>query len=507
MIPLTSPNRSIFLRVMDEVNAALERHFWLFAALLVVQVLVYAIEIDISTKMWFDELFTLHMAQQASPGEIVKASLGDVAPPLYPIIVHAILPWVRQAALAVRLPATLGYCGMVVFVLAFCRRRLPAGYTFAAALLACNAFLYYATEGRSYGLVMGCAAAALFFWQAAAEGSRRVLTIPLLAICLALMVALHYYSIFFLVPLSVAEFVRWRRSGRLDVAVPAAMAPALLVLGLHYPFVVASRQFQEHYTSQAAWSQIPEVYLSYFVRMGLLPICVLVAFSLTSYRRRALWTGLKLPEWVACVAFSLMPLFVVVVSKYTTHVFIPRYTLWTVPGIVVLVMALLYAAVRGEIAVGVSMLALLVVLLVLQEMNGVHEKPGRLRDEAVRQELASLPDGPRPVVIANCAVFLELSYYSAPPLRDRLIYPVSSSLELGYLGTNTRSLAMSVLSRSSKLQIINYDEVLSAHPRFLLAAIPQDYLPQHLLKAGYRVIPISSSSEAVLYDVESPTGK
>jgi uncharacterized membrane protein len=191
---MTSPtisNRSIFLRVADQINVALERHFWLFAAIFTVQFLAWAVVMDARTKMWFDELFTLHIAQQASSGELVKTSLEDVAPPLYALIVHAILPWVRDEALAVRLPATLGYCGMVVFLLAFCRKRLPAVYSFGAALLACNAFLYYSTEGRAYGLVMCCAAGSLFFWQAAAGGSRRILTIPLLAFCLALMTAWH----------------------------------------------------------------------------------------------------------------------------------------------------------------------------------------------------------------------------------------------------------------------------------------------------------------------------
>lgn len=494
---------------MDEINIALETHFWLAAALFVVQFLICAIVRDVRTKMWFDELFTLHMAQQAGPREIVKATLEgcDAAPPLYALIVHAILPWVRHDALAVRLPATLGYGGMVVFLLAFCRRRLPAVYAFAAALLACNAFLYYSTEGRSYGLIMFFAAGALFFWQATADGSRTVVTIPLLAVCLALMTALHYYSIFFLVPLFVSEMLRWRKSGKLDVAVLAAMVPALLVLGLCYPLIEATRAIQVHFTSPAAWGQIPEVYLSYFIRMGLLPFTLVVAFSTTPDSRSPLWTGLKFREWVAAAAFLVMPLCVVALSKYTTHAFIPRYTLWAVPGIALLVTALLYAAVRGRTAVGLSMLGLLVALLALQEMNGAHEKPGRLRDEAVRQELASLPEGSEPVVVANCAVFLELSYYSTPQLRGRLIYPVSRSLELAYLGTDNRSLLMSAVSHQLKLHIIEFDAVLAAHPHFVLAAVPQDYLPQHLLKAGYRVVPIGSSSAPVLYEVEAPTGK
>src|ERR1035438_8140786 len=103
MTSSTIPNQA----VDDEISVAVERHFWLFAALFAILFLASAIAIDIRTKLWMDEILTLHMAQQGGPGEIVKATLEgcDVSPPLYAMIVHAILPWVRNEALAVRLPA------------------------------------------------------------------------------------------------------------------------------------------------------------------------------------------------------------------------------------------------------------------------------------------------------------------------------------------------------------------------------------------------------------------
>ena len=85
------------------------------------------------------------------------------------------------------------------------------------------------------------------------------------------------------------------------------------------------------------------------------------------------------------------------------------------------------------------------------------------------------------------------SYYAALPLRERLINPVNRDLDSGYFGSDTGALLMSALSHRSKLPIIGYDAVLVAHPRFVLAAIEGDYLPWHLITAGYRVVPISSS--------------
>jgi hypothetical protein len=515
MTSLTIPGRFVFIKVSDEINAALERHFWFWAVLFVVLFLAGAIAKDVRTPMWTDELFTLHISRQAGAAEIVKATREgcDNAPPLYAMIVRSILPVVRNEALAVRLPSTLGYCGMVICLLAFSRRRLPAVYGMAAALLACDACLPYSIEGRCYGVVLGCAAGALLAWQYAVDGRRSVLAIPLFALCLALMTAMHYYAMFFLIPFLLAEMVRWRTSRKLDLGVLAAMAPVLLVLALHYPLIAATAMFQKHYWSPAVWHNIPEFYSAYFATIlgrCVLPVGVLAVVSIGSTTpddRSAKQPGLIPPEWVVASAFSLMPFFVVVLSKSTTHVFVSRYVLWAVPGFAVLVAALLCRAARGGAAVGVSLLALLVAMAAVDEVSylrHVRERPALREGEVVRQALASLPDGTEPIVVADIHVFMELSYYAESRIRERLIYPVSRDLQLRYLGYDTGSLQLTALSHRTQLHVIGYDAVIAAHPRFVLAAMPNHYLPRHLIKAGYQVVPAGSSIASVLYEVEAP---
>jgi hypothetical protein len=525
MTSLAIPNRSVFLRVSDKINAALERHFWLWAVLFVVLFLASAIVKDVREPMWMDELIALHMSQQAGAAEIVKATLdgADGEPPLYAMMVRAILPVVRNEALAVRLPSTLGYCGMVICLLAFCRRRLPAAYSMAAALLACYVCLYYSFDGRCYGVVLGCAAGALLCWQSAVDERRRILVIPLFAVCVALMTALHYYSMFFVVPLILAELVRWRTSRKLDLGILAAMAPILLVLVVHYPLIAASVRFQKHYSFLATWQRIPEFYDAYFVPilgMCILPVGVLAVCSTMSDDRSAKPPNLIPPEWVVTGAFSLMPFFVVVLSHYTIHVFASRYVLWAVPGFAVLVAALLCRAALGRSVVGVSLLGLLVALAALGDARYLHLRHMRERlplrqAEVVRQALTLLPDGTAPIVVVDAHWFMELSYYADSRIRERLIYPVSRDLELQYFNTDTASLLMTGLSQHTKLHIINYDAVVATQPRFFLAvntnaalSTSQSPLPWDLIKAGYRVVPIGSDfSEPVLFEVEAPGRK
>ena len=122
-----------------------------------------------------------------------------------------------------------------------------------AGLTACYLALPYSSEGRGYGIVVGCAAAALLCWQLAIEGRHRNLMIALFALALALMTAMHYYALFFVFPFVVAEVLRWKTCKKLDWPLLVAMTPVALVLALHYPLISASAKFQKHYWSPVTW--------------------------------------------------------------------------------------------------------------------------------------------------------------------------------------------------------------------------------------------------------------
>jgi hypothetical protein len=516
-------DQASFRQIPDQINAALDKQFWLWSVLFVALFFADAVIKDVRTPTWADEQLTLIVSQQRGPAEMVKATIEgcDGAPPLYAMIVRAILPLVRSEELAVRLPSTLGYCGMILCLLAFCRRRLPAAYSMGAALLVCQACQPYSVEGRCYGVVLGCAAAALLCWQSSVDGRRRNVALPLLALSLALMTAMHYYSVFFLVPLFLAEMMRWRKSGKLDWGVLAAMAPVFVVLGLHYPLIAASAPFQKHFWSPAVWSKIPETYNAYFrpiLTRCVLPVGVLAAVAATFDDERVTQTNLIPPEWLATGAFSLMPICVVAISKYTTHAFVPRYVLWAVPSFAVLVAALLFRAARRQAIVGVSLVGLLMAIAGFGEVTDLRhlrERQPLKWGEVEREALASLPDGKEPIVIAEGLVFMELSYYAESRIRERLVFPLSHDLDLRYSGTDTGSLTLTALRHRTQLHIIGFDEFMASQKRFVLAVHPSDTyrginpapLPWDLIKAGYRVVPIGSSIYPVLFEVEAPGKK
>src|SRR5262249_31575501 len=147
------------IRQGESRYSVLEQHFSGLTTVFLLLFLLCSLIQDLRLKMWYDELFTLYVARLGDPVEVVKATMEgvDATPPFYATIVSYLLPIVRDDALAVRLPSTLGFVGMLACVIYFCHRRMPAVYAFLATLLAATACGFYATEGRAFGLVLGCA--------------------------------------------------------------------------------------------------------------------------------------------------------------------------------------------------------------------------------------------------------------------------------------------------------------------------------------------------------------
>ena len=502
---LSSGSRFGLVELTDRINASLEKHYWRWVFVFTLIFFAVSIVRDLRTTMWFDELFTLYLAKLGSAQEII--AFNDASPPLYPIIVHWLLPIIGNDALALRLPATLGYCAMMVCVWAFCRTRLPAAFAFAVTLLTFERGLYFATEGRAYGLVLGCAAGALLCWQMAAEARRRPVALMLLAFCSALAVALHYYAIFLLVPLFLAELVRWRTLRKIDVEIVAAMVPAPLVLGLHYALFVAGQDYGTHFWAQPSLSAIAPFYKRFLlpplILGGFAFVAALLAGSSAPPRERSQTPKFPLHEWTLIVALVLLPPVVIVVSMYTTHVFFERYILWAVIGLALLGAAILSVAVRGRPVVGIALIIVSTASMARLEIGPLLEGPVLRTAEGIRQELdKTARNSSEPIVVANAHAFMELSYYLDPPLRERLIFPLSRDLDVKYRGFDTDALTLGPLAQRGQVSAKPYEDILAGNRSFLLAATQYDYLAQHLTQAGYRVTPIQGAT--LLYEVQAP---
>jgi hypothetical protein len=465
------------------------RHEWRWVSVFILGLLALALAVDLHQKMWLDELYTFHTASQANVTEVVRGTMEgmDGMPPAYSIIVNLLLySRVMPAELAVRLPSTVAYCLMTLFIYAFCRRRFSLLYAMGATAWACFLNIYYVSEGRSYGVALCCVAGALYFWQLAAEGKWRAWSIGFLAFFLAAMTAMQYYAVFVTLPLLIGEMIRAFKRRKLDIPILLTALAPLLVLAVHYPLIQTAKRMQAHYWAIARWSNIPEFYADQFFKV--LPLLIALAYWLIFGRKKRSSNShgdrLRADEWVVLAGLALLPVVVGVASMFTTHVFVARYICWSLIGCALLFAAIVQTFSEANTRTG---WALLIAALFL---CGVHEiyslvKPQQIDMYVTR--LDKLPDSTEPIVTDDARKFMELAYYATPKIRQRLLYPISWELEMKYRHYDTNTLLFESLRPRTKLGFVAHTELRAKFPRFIVLATNPSYLPKQLLSEGYNL--------------------
>ena len=450
---LSSGSRFGLVKLTDRINASLEKHYWRWVFLFTLIFFACSIVRDLRTTMWFDELFTLYLAKLGSPQEII--AFNDASPPLYPIIVHWLLPIIGNDALALRLPATLGYCAMMVCLWAFCRRRLPAAFAFAATLLTFERGLYFATEGRAYGLVLGCAAGALLCWQMAAEGRRRSL-----GHCAARLVFGAHGRAALLCDLLSGAAVLSRKScaGGLPEEWTSAYGPPWCrrrsFSGCTTPWWWRARTTGRTSGPKRLFRPIAPFYARFLLPPLILGglaffVVALLAGSSAHPRESTQKATLPLHEWT--VGCGTRPAAAGRHCRVHVHDACFCRALHSV-GRDRICPARGGGAVRGGTRPGCCCSGAYRHRNCLNGAIGDRASASKRQSfataEGVRQELDKMArDGSEPIVVANAHAFMELSYYLDPPLRERLVFPLSRDLDLQYRGFDTDALTLGPLGQ------------------------------------------------------------
>jgi hypothetical protein len=214
--------------------------------------------------------------------------------------------------------------------------------------------------------------------------------------------------------------------------------------------------------------------------------------------------GFSIPEWTCIVTLTVMP-YVVLALAFINRIFQDRYVLWGIMGLSILVAALLFRLVRGELWPAAALSLLLAAVLTVKCFSALAAPALLYEGEPVKRVLTSVLAGPEPIVIADHHVFLELTFYSASPLRERLVYLPSPELERHYTRTDTGPLLLSALAHRTNLHIYDYDSFLKSHRRFFIAAGPEDWMPKQLRATSYALTPLRSEPTATLFEVTQGT--
>jgi 4-amino-4-deoxy-L-arabinose transferase-like glycosyltransferase len=191
-----------------------------------------------ATPLWFDEIFTAYVAREAGSVRDLIGSMGagiENHPPGYYLLARWSEWLFGQSTLALRLPAAAGVlCCLLAVWVAIARRHRKDLAALAVGTLLCTPAFATAIEARPYALLLAAAACCFLFWDMTRERDSWQGAVCV-SVTLVAGMWTHYYGVFLLVPLVLAEATYvmsgWTRRRMLCGIV--GVACSALLLGLY----------------------------------------------------------------------------------------------------------------------------------------------------------------------------------------------------------------------------------------------------------------------------------
>ena len=206
-LPHAGPNTRATKHLFSSKASSL---FWLVTVLFVLSRGWHLAYYD----LWFDEIFSVHVAKQSVPDLLALTVRDLVHPPFFYLALKIWVFIVGESVLWLRLfPALTAIAAIIPFYF-FCRELdlHPTEINLALILLAVNGYLiYYSQELRMYSLLQFLSLASLFlFVRFMNRGGDRISLVWLFAVNLILIYT-HYYAWFVVGAEAIAILTRGRK--------------------------------------------------------------------------------------------------------------------------------------------------------------------------------------------------------------------------------------------------------------------------------------------------------
>ena len=399
----------------------------LIAALLAVFYFATSIYIASHRLFWFDEFFTIRIAQLPTWTTIWTAlSHGaDSLPPFYYMLVRAFGTLFGRREVVARLPSALAMA--VGLLLTFdCARRLADGLhgLIALSVLTCSFLPYYGYEARSYAIYFMFAALGLWVWTRTSANVRGAI---FFGAALFLAVTMHYYAVMCLAPYALWEIARWKPgqhpSGKLIAGAIGVVVPAAALSPLIFSF---SRRFSSGFWNRPSLAELRAIFPQLFPDALLLLALIAVWIVLSgSDEKDNVVPPMKSGEAISWL-FLAIPLIGFALAELGTNAFFSRYFICVLPGFAVAFSCLLWRNFRKDVRISLGIFLLLAGWGVWKQM-AVVQHPETVEATGIREFLrleGSLrAEGKRYMVFSPPLVFSEAQHYSSDPNDCILLLP------------------------------------------------------------------------------------
>jgi Dolichyl-phosphate-mannose-protein mannosyltransferase len=465
---------------------------YIFMCLLVAYVILHGIVAALARPFWYDELFTLTVANQPTLHDMwyaVKAGF-DSAPPGFYFVERMALGLPVKKELALRLPSILAFACVLLCVFVYTKKRSDelVGCLCASLLLSTLLFQVYSVEARAYSMVAACITFAIVCYHRLPG----VMWAILLGLTLAIAESLHYYAIFAMVPFWVAEGAFLLTTRRFRWHVWLALVFGTLPLIAFWPLLMTYKvAYGPNTFARPIFSAVPGYYATFFL---LSETSVGIALAVVAVAGIT-WTVLRrdrrdrespndhstLAEGALLATMVALPFIIFALVVPMHGILLNRYALPATIGVAVgLVSAV---ALAGRKAAAFFALFLLCIVGMRQSYSWLHpdfhpfmpyfsaSSAGELQRMKRVIEAAGHTD--LPIVVSDCLLHSQFVYYFEPGLTKRLVYLADEQREPG--GASRTQLAF---SKFFPLRVEDYSMFTAAHPEFLLYSEGIDwYLP------------------------------
>lgn len=468
--------------------------------------------------MWMDEFLVLRTDIAGGFREIAhiqRVQPISLDPLAYHFASHLCTLVFGANAFSIRFPSLIGFLAMQACLFYFVRHiaGTRAG-VIAMAIPALTGALYYAAEGRPYGMLLGVFGIAALSYQAA---TRRIHTRPaLIALTLSLILAVntHYFGVLLFVPVVLAECTRTFLRRRLDWPVVTAILLGTLGFTTILPLQPALRQFRTHYynlnyinihTIDIAYRNL---LIGFFlpgtitrILMIAILLCGIVILAICLRVRAQARISLPWNEFVFLIVLAGLPVLAYVLARAVTHSMELRYVLGALFGISALAGIAIAASLRSRAAYRITMASLSVAILAVvscriysEAANTAAIRANLIVSPEIKQRLLhASPDGL--IYIGELNDLERACYYkSDPEICSHLVAVYSPDEELKFFHRNTASLGAEHESHFTHIRFARWEQLRGTGPHTLITYhTAWDWTPQALAAEHAHITPLGSA--------------
>jgi hypothetical protein len=498
-----------FVTELDETDLSVKwkKAAYIFMGLLVVYVIVRGVVGAASRLFWFDELFTLTIANQPSLHDMWRAITSgfDSAPPLFYLVERAALDLTSNQQIALRIPSILAFPCTLICLFVYAKKRNGELLACLCALLFLSTSLFhtYLIDARAYSMVVACIAFALVCYQRLASPAWTFL----FGFALFLAESLHYYALFAMIPFWFAESLVFITTRKFRWPTWIALFFGILPVILCWPLLMTFKKYYgPNIFARPDFSAVRGYYATFFLlkdnAIGIAAAFVAVAaivwcclWGHKSNPQEANGDGGNpdLAEAGLLLSFIALPVIVLAPMGVVHGILLIRYVMTATIGLALgITMAISIAGRKATV-----LFAMFVVCLV-----GVRESSfwfhreydpfipyfsatsaGELQHMSEFMESAGHPD--LPMVVSDCLLYSQFVYYSEAHWKNRLVYLADERRELHYTRADTSSKSMLAFREFFPLRVVDYSEFTTAHPEFLLYSEGLDWYIPAFLRDGF----------------------